>query len=258
MTIRLFVGCAANGEDAESLAVLEYSVRKHASQPVEIVWMRQAEEGFWSNWNTSRWATPFSGFRWGIPAYCGFQGRAVYVDSDVVFLADIADLWASELKPGKVVASKGGWRFCVSLWDCYAAKEHLPAIEWLRAEASQHSTTTAYFRRNPQLIQSFVPAWNYCDNEDTGPLTEAKVLHYTDMSCQPHLLKYALPRLKLSGLKHWFNGAVRPHPRQDVQDLFDSHLSEAISAGYVPSLYVPNQVHRYRGKADLTNYRGRA
>lgn len=256
--IRVFVGCAANGEDAESLAVLEYSLRKHASEPVEVVWMKQATDGFWSGWNTSRWATPFSAFRWGIPAYCNFEGRAVYCDSDVIWLADVAELWATGFKPGRVVASKGTWRFCVSLWDCAAARDHLPSIDWLRNEPSQHSTTIAYFRRNGQLIQSFGPAWNYCDNEDTGPLSGAKVLHYTDMSSQPHLLKYALPRLKALGIRHWFNGTVRPHPRQDVQDMFDSYLAEAISAGYVPSLYVPNETYRYRGKADLTSYRGRA
>lgn len=251
------MGCAANGEDAESLAVLEYSARKHASQPIDIVWMKQAQGGFWSGWNTSRWATPFSGFRWGIPAYCGFEGRAIYMDSDMIVQGDLAELWAIPIKPGKVVVSKGTWRFCVSLWDCYAAKEHLPSIDWLRSEPSQHSVSIAYFRRNGHLIQSFGPAWNYCDNEDTGPLTDAKVLHYTDMSCQPHL-KYAIPRLKSAGQKHWFNGTVREHPRADIQSLFERYLTEAVAAGYSPADYVPKSIFRYGRKADLTNYKGRA
>ena len=32
MTIKLFVGASANGEDAESLAVLEYSIRKNTKE----------------------------------------------------------------------------------------------------------------------------------------------------------------------------------------------------------------------------------
>ncbi len=126
--VKVFVGCSANGEDAESCAVLEYSLRKNSSLPVEIVWMAQSRDlqSFWHGWNTSAWATPFSGFRWGIPAYCGFQGRAVYTDSDVIFLGDIAELWTQPMAPGAAVLAKGGgsWRLCVSLFDCAAAKPH--------------------------------------------------------------------------------------------------------------------------------------
>lgn len=42
--VHVFVGCAANGEDAESQAVLEYTLRKHSSLPVDIVWMRQSPD----------------------------------------------------------------------------------------------------------------------------------------------------------------------------------------------------------------------
>ena len=38
--IKLFVGCAPNGEDAESQMVLEYTARKHSSLPIDIVWMK--------------------------------------------------------------------------------------------------------------------------------------------------------------------------------------------------------------------------
>jgi hypothetical protein len=107
----------------------------------------------------------------------------------------------------------------------------------------------------PQLIQPFGPEWNYCDNEDRGPLSKAKILHYTAMDTQPHL-KYAVPRLAAVGQKHWFNGQVRKHPRQEIQDLFDEYLAEAIKAGYAPENYVPNAAPVIYKKADLANYRG--
>lgn len=108
--IRVFVGCSANGEDAESQAVLEYTLRKHASRPVELTWMKQTHDrkSFWHGWNTSSWSTPFTGFRWGIPAACKYQGRAIYMDSDVIIMADIAELFDQPMLPGKVLKARGG------------------------------------------------------------------------------------------------------------------------------------------------------
>jgi hypothetical protein len=42
--IRIFVGCSANHDDLESQAVLEYTLRKHASQPLKITWMMQSHD----------------------------------------------------------------------------------------------------------------------------------------------------------------------------------------------------------------------
>ena len=36
MTIRIFIGCSANGEDAEMAAMLEYTLRHYASEPLGI------------------------------------------------------------------------------------------------------------------------------------------------------------------------------------------------------------------------------
>ncbi len=85
--------------------------------------------------------------------------------------------------------------------------------------------------------------------------TRLKALHYTDMSTQPHL-KPALPRLAQAGQAHWFDGTVKPHPRADIQILFDTLLGAAVAAGYAVENYIPaEQFGPYR-KASLANYRG--
>ena len=63
--IKLFVGTAPNGEDAESQMVLEYTARKHCSMPIDIVWMKHSNDpmDFRAGWKSTTWATPFSGFR---------------------------------------------------------------------------------------------------------------------------------------------------------------------------------------------------
>lgn len=266
--IRVFVGCAPNHEDIESQAALEYSIRKHASAEVEIEWMKLSRdpESFWyadgaSGWQTSQWATPFSGFRWAIAEHCGFRGKAIYCDSDVIFMADIAELWNQVLKPGKVALAKGGgsWRYCVSLWDCAEAGEHVWPVEKLRRVASAHGVMTGYFARAPQLTQQFAGEWNCLDGEGHRNLRDGsvKALHYTDMSSQPQL-RHAMPRLAALGSKHWYNGAVRRHPRDDVVTLFDELLAEAKANGYPPERYAADEPFGELNKKSLTAYRGRA
>src|SRR3546814_5908886 len=66
-----------NDCDLEQMMVLEHSLRQHASLPVDINWMQLSSDpqSFWysdsgipAGWHTERWATPFSGFRWAVPA----------------------------------------------------------------------------------------------------------------------------------------------------------------------------------------------
>lgn len=258
--IRVFVGCAP-GDDIESQAVLEYSLRRHASQPVEIVWMQLSADPkspfFSERWRTERWSTPFSGFRWAAPHLCGFEGRAVYMDSDVIVMADIAELWKQFFASGKCVIAKGGkdaWRFCVTLFDCAAVKPHIPPLAVLQNPVA-HQGMIARFRSAP-FVQPFQDNWNCIDGEDHTSLDDPaiKIIHYSDEATQPHL-RYAVPRLEREGRKHWFDGRVKPHWRADLVALFDKLLSEAKAAGYDPSRYAVARPVDYR-LASHRNYRG--
>lgn len=260
MTICVFVGCAA--EDAESCCVLEHTLRKHASQDVSITWMRLSKDPtspFFSDgvlgWRTDNWTTPFSAFRWAIPELCRFEGRAIYCDSDVIFRADIAELWEQEFHPGRAVMAKGGktWRFCVSLWDCAAVRPHVKPLSYLRSNAGAHQEMIGRFKGAP-FVQQFQGQWNYCDNEDYGPLSKAKAIHYTDIATQPSS-RFAIPRLKVEGRKHWYDGPVRPHPRPEIVELFDREFEEAKAAGYTPDKYAAPSFE-YRKKS-LKHYRSR-
>jgi hypothetical protein len=258
--IRVFVGCAASGEDAESLAVLEYTLRKNASEPVQIEFMAQSCDpaSFWHGWNSERWATPFSAFRWGIPAFCKYEGRAVYTDSDVIFLGDIAELWHQPIPDGKIALAKGGgsWRLCVSLWDCEAAVLRIPLLHELKTDPQSHSKVN---RAVKPYIAPFSGEWNSLDGHGFANLSDPrlKALHYTDMSTQPHL-RHALLRLRAAGQKHWFDGTVRPHARKDIEALFDRLLAEANEAGFRVENYVPTEPFGDYKKKSLTNYRRRA
>lgn len=254
--IKVYVGCSPNGEDAESLAVLEYSARKVTTGPVEFHWMklsRDPNNPWYSNppegWNTIKWATPFSGFRWGIPWACGYKGKALYMDSDMIVLQDLRELWNLDLGD-KLVAAKKPDRLCVALWNCekfgeLVQKGILPDISQGRTSPDLHAFMQHFIVHSaPTLMYQFDRKWNNFDGEH-DPIENIGILHYTDMSTQMHTQKYAIPRLAKDGRKHWFDGELRQHRRQDVVELFDRLLAEAEEAGYKVANYDPPPEQRY-------------
>ena len=239
--IQVFAGCDPNDCDLEQMMVLEYSLRQHASWPVDMHWMQLSSdpESFWysdpaagAGWHTQRWATPFSGFRWAVPAYCGYQGRAIYMDTDTIVLTDIAQLWQAPLDQDKVVIARSDTappRFCVSLWDCAKAQAQLPPLDLLRRRPGGHARCSKHFRKHPELIQAIDPAFNCIDGEHQ-PIERIAVLHYSDMGTQfSH--RYALPRLAAEDKSHWFDGQVQPHPRADLTALFEDYYAQALASG---------------------------
>lgn len=71
MAIKIFIGTSPNGEDREIERIYEYSLRKNTKQDIEIEWMKlnKDKNHIWGGWNTKKWFTPFSGFRWAIPYF---------------------------------------------------------------------------------------------------------------------------------------------------------------------------------------------
>lgn len=259
--IRIFVGCSANGEDAEAAAMLEYSLRKYASDRLEINWMklsRDPSSPWYSNpakregWNTVGWATPFSAFRWAIPHVCGYQGKGIYMDVDMVALDDIAKLNSQPIPPGKAILGKSNgnsFHHCVMVFDCAAIKPMLPSFDQLRTREGMYRNV----RNNVTSVMApFKNNWNCHDGEKYATLTDPdiKVLHFTKVETQPHL-KWALPRLKNSGRMHWNAHTLKsqtsalPHARADVQPYVDKLWEEAQAAGYKVEDYEPAEHERF-------------
>lgn len=254
--IRIFVGCAS-GDDLESQAVLEYSLRLNATRDLSITWMalsRDPGSPFYSDgphgWQTQSWSTPFSGFRWIVPQLAGFQGRAIYMDSDFIVRGDMAELHDQPFKPGKCVMAKGGsesWRFCMTLFHCEVIKPHIPSRAALMRDPRSHQMMVSRFR-SAAFVQPFSGEWNCIDGEDHATLADPaiKAIHYSQENTQPQL-RHAIPRLNAEGRAHWFDGKVRRHWRPELEQMFDRLLREAIAAGFKPDNYRPAQLFgRYR------------
>ncbi|ENX36828.1 hypothetical protein F889_00079 [Acinetobacter colistiniresistens] len=264
-TIKIFVGCDPNNCDLEQMMVLDYSVRKHTKHPVEIVWMQLSHDPnspWYTNqetgegWHTEHWATPFSGFRWAIPESCNFQGRAIYMDADVVVLCDIAELWSHPKKNDAIVIAKGGKnvaRLCTCVWDCEKARDYLPPLKDIQADPASHQKLMRLLKDKPKLVQSYQDSYNNIDGEGLA-IDKIKILHYSDMGTQfSH--KYSLARLETEGQKHWFDGEIMSHPREDLIALFDQYYQEALAAGYHPENYRIAPFGNF-SKASQADYRG--
>ncbi|MBE7209848.1 MAG: glycosyl transferase, partial [Gluconacetobacter diazotrophicus] len=162
--VRIFVGCDPNDCDLEQMLVLDASLRRRTSLPLDITFMRLSRDpgSPWFSdpdaghgWNTARWPTPFSGLRWGIPAACGGKGRALYLDADILCLADIAALWRMEIPPGRAMLAAGEGRrlrLGTMLLDNAAMARHLPPIEALRRDPRAHEAAKALFEKRGDLV----------------------------------------------------------------------------------------------------------
>lgn len=256
--IRIFIGASPNNCDLESQAVLEWSLRKyHPADDLEITWMQLTSDptSIWysdparrKGWNTISWSTPFSGFRWAVPYACSYQGKAIYMDSDMIARTDIAELWNQEFIGNAPVISKGcnNARYCVSLFDCARMRRFCPPLETMR------STPLGYMQVRRQIMprtQPFRGNWNCCDGEAYQDINDPdiKMIHYTSIPHQLHL-KHSLPRLKAEGGKHWFSGRTQAHWKPGLQNLFDDLLAEAIANGYSPEKYRRELFGEYRTK----------
>lgn len=236
--IKLFVGAAPDGMDAESEMVLDYSARKHCSMPIDITWMRASDDpdSIWAGWRREQWATPFSGFRWAVPEAAGEEGRAIYIDNDVLVLGDLADLWHADLE-GKPIMARWPGRLCVSVFDCAAAREILPSIRAMRRDPESHHHLQNKIGR--EYIAKLPPLWNCLDGEDE-PLEEIKGLHFTDMSTQPaavmaseRLSRRVQRAVSARGTHgHWYRGDRREHRRPDVVEVFDRYFRESQAEGW--------------------------
>lgn len=248
--IRIFVGVSGNDEDIEFQAVLHYSLLKHASQPLDLTWMRLSRDpsSFWYSdpqrklgWRTDKWATPFSALRWGIPAACDFKGKAIYMDVDMIAMADIAELWNQDFTTGSMISKPEA--ICVSMYDNAKMRTVLPPLDQIK-QPSRYREVRRMVLSNGCVQRYSGGNWNCLDmRKDTGgeykDLTDPdiKVLHFTQIPTQPHL-RHAIPRLAKEGRRHWYT-ANKPqvHHRKDAVEFFDSMLQEAVDHGYPPDLY---------------------
>ena len=221
---KVFVG----SEPAQLLAVrvLEYSIRKSASLTVEVKPLYEAEiDAPAPRDPANRPRTPFSFQRFVIPRLCGFEGRAIYVDSDMQVFRDIRELWTIPFDGADLLAAREpgetGRRpqFSVMLLDCAALRWDLREIvAGLDAGRFTYETLMYEMKAARSIRAAIPPEWNSLERFEEGA---TRLLHYTDMPKQPWL------------------SLINPLAHLWVRDLI-----EAVGAGAIPRGLVAEEVAR--------------
>jgi hypothetical protein len=232
--IRLYIGTSPNHEDAEAQSVVEWTARKYCSRQIKVHWLKMEREGLLAGWESSLWATPFTGYRMAVPEMCEFEGRAIYCDVDFMILQDLSELWCQPIPFPAVALARSAKRMCVTVWDCARARLALPRVSEMKKDGGMSAKQLFWSR--PNLLHPFSGTWNCLDGEDL-PIDQIKACHFTRMATQPHL-SLAMSRLAKEGRSHWFDGAARRHPRLDLVARFDAELIDAKDHGYGVERYL--------------------
>jgi len=89
MTLRIFIGW--DSREAECADVLAYSLRKHATIPLDIRFLKLSELDFDRPLDPLQ-STEFTYSRFLVPYLCNYEGKAIFMDCDMLCLGDLKEL----------------------------------------------------------------------------------------------------------------------------------------------------------------------
>lgn len=164
--------------------VLEYSIKRRSTVDVTVhrLWRSKIDIPTPIH-RENRSRTTFSYARFTIPEAMGDSGRAIYLDSDMVVLSDIAELGRVSMSPRSTLLTPS--QSAVMVIDC--------AVGWRISEFVQRmdegSLTYAELMnlKRPDVhgpaVRALSADWNCTDRwSDT-----IRLLHFTNMKSQPWL-----------------------------------------------------------------------
>jgi hypothetical protein len=186
--VRVYVG----SQDAQMLGVkvLEYSIRAHTKAEVVVFPLHEARVEFPMPRDVkNRPRTPFSFQRFYIPALQGYQGRAIYLDSDMQVFRDITELWNLPFEGADLLAAREPGdssrkpQFSVMLLNCEELKWNLTEIVAALDRGELTYETLMYDMAVARKVRAAIDAsWNSLERYVPGT---TGLLHYTDMPTQP-------------------------------------------------------------------------
>lgn len=175
--------------------VLRWSIRRHASRPVEVQSIGEliGDGLVLPQRPENRPGTPFSFHRFAVPMLAGWRSRAIYVDSDQLVLRDIAELYDRPMRFGARVLRRigrgpdgatGMRASSVMLLQCDRLRDWSPQRIADDLDAGRYSYEALMKLRPIWLKGSFPRHWNSFDHYEPG---RTGLLHYTGKSRQPWL-----------------------------------------------------------------------
>lgn len=212
--------------------VLKHSIEHNSKRPVLVKPLPKVRRNPRRRKNRGRTAFSFSRFL--IPELQNYQGRAVYLDSDMLVMSDITELFnypigenhlvvTSQSSPPQAWANSedfiSGPQFSVMVIECSKAKWSVDQIiDLLDSNAMSYSDVLHKMLIVPaeRIDSSLDPNWNSLEYYDPN---ETKLLHFTVVPTQP-----------------WRS---RNNANYDV---WLAHLKSAIKAGVITSNTIRREI----------------
>lgn len=238
--MRIFVGT----DETQIVAhrVLEYSIRKSATVPVEFVPMLNVPHPMPRD-PANRPRTTFSFCRFVIPERCDYHGRALYLDADTLVFGDVAELADLPFGGHKILTSApqptaawngrggaylGSRSVAVMLLDCgrlsWKVDDVVAGLD--EGRYSYEELMSELSLEGPdEIADSIPPEWNHLERYEPG---RTKLLHYTVVPTQP-----------------WKNDD------NPLGQIWMSWYGDAVEAGAVPPEEVEALVAAGRAKSSL-------
>lgn len=252
---RVFIG--TDRSQWIGVKVLEFSIHKHSSIPVEVRSMADLKLPEPSDPRHSQ-RTGFSFSRFAIPELAGYHGRAVYLDADMLVFKDFAYLWnipfagakvvIQENIPGHLVQMKKKGAPDQRIKQCSVMLLDCDRLDWnpqviISKLGKQYTYDELVYQLcilNSEDISYRIPyRWNSLEHFDA----DTCLLHYTDMYTQP----WVAPENEFGYL--WIRYL---HEMLTLDHISLKEIEREIELGYArPSLLV--EMQEIGGKRKPTN-----
>ena len=184
--IKVFVGTSPDQRLAYQ--VLEHSLQRNTRRPVEVRPI-DARHLPVPRDPRNRMRTGFSFARFEIPRLCGYRGRAIYLDADMLALGDLDEVWSLPMEGADLLHSDqppegAGAKFSVLLLDC-------ERLRWSGERVVQELDQGRYSYEELMFEMCLVPEerkraaiprrWNSLDRLER----DTRLIHYTSVPTQP-------------------------------------------------------------------------
>ncbi len=220
--VRLFIG---SGEASlVERKTLIYSIQKNTRRPLDITVFNGTHNAIEKNGAKPYLApmslktkylniTEFSLYKFLIPKICGYKGKAIWLDSDMICLSDIGELFDAPMRGHDFLAKRNGasknrpWELSALLIDCSRCRFGLETfVKEIHQGLYQYQDlmhmSPRFLTRHPYRIGRIEDNWNALDERKS----RTKLVHYTNLYTQPW--KYARHPLERLWLRY-FKEAVR-------------------------------------------------
>lgn len=187
--LRIYIGF--DSRFPEPADVLAYSLKKHASIPLEIHYLKLAELRL-NRTHDPLASTEFTYSRFLVPHLCGFEGTALFLDNDMLCLADVRELAELDMRPYALRVVQHDYQPTNTVKMYGAVQTSYPRKNWssmmlmdcsklrLWTKEVVETQTGAYLHRFQDipdaLIGELPKTWNTLDWMDAT----TKLIHYTN------------------------------------------------------------------------------